>query len=327
MPTGATALDFAFSIHSFLGSHCIGAKVNHKLVPLSYKLKSGDQVEILTSSTQHVQPEWLGYANTAKAQSKIRALLRRNERETRAKGEDLLRKFLQEHDIELNSAVINKLCRLHEISTRDSLMLAIGEKNIQLSENDVNYLLDKQKKTSTWRKFIPFMSDKSKGSEQDKLRKLFVRNIDRKKTFILNEDTMRSCKIAACCHPIPGDDSLGYIDPNDEFTIHKRECPVAEKLKSNYGNRIVAVEWQMHHMMLFPVTIYVKGIDVQGMLLAISEVIYKQLNLDVKQLNISTKDGIFEGNIVVNVHDTTEVREICNALLTIKDIVKVVRIN
>ena len=206
-------------------------------------------------------------------------------------------------------------------------MLAIGEKNIQLSENDVNYLLDKQKKTSTWRKFIPFMSDKSKGSEQDKLRKLFVRNIDRKKTFILNEDTMRSCKIAACCHPIPGDDSLGYIDPNDEFTIHKRECPVAEKLKSNYGNRIVAVEWQMHHMMLFPVTIYVKGIDVQGMLLAISEVIYKQLNLDVKQLNISTKDGIFEGNIVVNVHDTTEVREICNALLTIKDIVKVVRIN
>lgn len=327
MPTGATALDFAFSIHSFLGSHCIGAKVNHKLVPLSYKLKSGDQVEILTSSTQHVQPEWLGYANTAKAQSKIRALLRRNERETRAKGEDLLRKFLQDHDIELNSAVINKLCRLHEISTRDSLMLAIGEKNIQLSENDVNYLLDKQKKTSTWRKFIPFMSDKSKGSEQDKLRKLFVRNIDRKKTFILNEDTMRSCKIAACCHPIPGDDSLGYIDPNDEFTIHKRECPVAEKLKSNYGNRIVAVEWQMHHMMLFPVTIYVKGIDVQGMLLAISEVIYKQLNLDVKQLNISTKDGIFEGNIVVNVHDTTEVREICNALLTIKDIVKVVRIN
>ena len=274
-----------------------------------------------------MQPEWLGYANTAKAQSKIRALLRRNERETRAKGEDLLRKFLQEHDIELNSAVINKLCRLHEISTRDSLMLAIGEKNIQLSENDVNYLLDKQKKTSTWRKFIPFMSDKSKGSEQDKLRKLFVRNIDRKKTFILNEDTMRSCKIAACCHPIPGDDSLGYIDPNDEFTIHKRECPVAEKLKSNYGNRIVAVEWQMHHMMLFPVTIYVKGIDVQGMLLAISEVIYKQLNLDVKQLNISTKDGIFEGNIVVNVHDTTEVREICNALLTIKDIVKVVRIN
>lgn len=327
MPTGATALDFAFSIHSFLGSHCIGAKVNHKLVPLSHKLQSGDQVEILTSRAQHVQPEWLDYANTAKAQSKIRALLRRDEREKRIEGEDLLRKFLNEHDMELNSAVVNKLCRFHEIPTRDSLMLALGEKSIVLSDADVDYLQGKQKKSYSWRKFIPFMSDKSKIGEQDNMRKLFVRNIDRKKTFMLNEDTINNCKIATCCHPIPGDDSLGHIDPNDEFTIHRRECPVAEKLKSNYGNRIVAVEWQMHRMLFFPVTIYVKGIDVQGILLAISEVIYKQLNLDVKQLTIKTNDGIFEGEISLNVHDTDDVKEICSALLTIKDIVKAVRIN
>lgn len=327
MPTGATALDFAFSIHSFLGSHCIGAKVNHKLVPLSHKLQSGDQVEILTSRAQHVQPEWLDYANTAKAQSKIRALLRRDEREKRIEGEDLLRKFLNEHDMELNSAVVNKLCRFHEIPTRDSLMLALGEKSIVLSDADVDYLQGKQKKSYSWRKFIPFMSDKSKSGEQDKMRKLFVRKIDRKKTFMLNEDTINNCKIATCCHPIPGDDSLGHIDPNDEFTIHRRECPVAEKLKSNYGNRIVAVEWQMHRMLFFPVTIYVKGIDVQGILLAISEVIYKQLNLDVKQLTIKTNDGIFEGEISLNVHDTDDVKEICSALLTIKDIVKAVRIN
>lgn len=327
MPTGATALDFAFSIHSFLGSHCIGAKVNHKLVPLSHKLQSGDQVEILTSRAQHVQSEWLDYANTAKAQSKIRALLRRDEREKRIEGEDLLRKFLNEHDMELNSAVVNKLCRFHEMPTRDSLMLALGEKSIVLSDADVDYLQGKQKKSYSWRKFIPFMSDKSKSGEQDKMRKLFVRKIDRKKTFMLNEDTINNCKIATCCHPIPGDDSLGHIDPNDEFTIHRRECPVAEKLKSNYGNRIVAVEWQMHRMLFFPVTIYVKGIDVQGILLAISEVIYKQLNLDVKQLTIKTNDGIFEGEISLNVHDTDDVKEICSALLTIKDIVKAVRIN
>lgn len=327
MPTGATALDFAFSIHSFLGSHCIGAKVNHKLVPLSHKLQSGDQVEILTSRAQHVQPEWLGYANTAKAQSKIRALLRRDEREKRIEGEDLLRKFLNEHDMELNSAVVNKLCRFHEIPTRDSLMLALGEKSIVLSDADVDYMQGKQKKSYSWRKFIPFMSDKSKDGEQDKTRKLFVRKIDRKKTFMLNEDTINNCKIATCCHPIPGDDSLGHIDPNDEFTIHRRECPVAEKLKSNYGNRIVAVEWQMHRMLFFPVTFYVKGIDVQGILLAISEVIYKQLNLDVKQMTIKTNDGIFEGEISLNVHDTDDVKEICSALLTIKDVVKAVRIN
>ena len=122
MPAGATALDFAFSIHSFLGSHCIGAKVNHKLVPLSHKLQSGDQVEILTSRSQHVQPEWIQYANTAKAKGKIRALLRRDEREKRAVGEDILRKFLQEKDMEINSAVIDKLCRFHEIPTRDGLI-------------------------------------------------------------------------------------------------------------------------------------------------------------------------------------------------------------
>ena len=327
MPAGATALDFAFSIHSFLGSHCIGAKVNHKLVPLSHKLQSGDQVEILTSRSQHVQPEWIQYANTAKAKGKIRALLRRDEREKRAVGEDILRKFLQEKDMEINSAVIDKLCRFHDIPTRDGLYLALGEKSITLNDSDADFIQDRRRKQPSWRKFIPFISSKPKTAENSDIKKVFIEGIDRKKTFIINEDSIKHCKIAECCHPIPGDDALGYIDPSNEFLIHRRDCPVAEKLKSNYGNRVVAVDWQMHHINLYPATIYVKGIDVQGILMAISEVIYKQLNLDIKKLTVTTDAGIFESEITINLHDTADVKQICSSLLGIKGIVKAVRIS
>ena len=119
----------------------------------------------------------------------------------------------------------------------------------------------------------------------------------------------------------------GYIDPSNEFLIHRRDCPVAEKLKSNYGNRVVAVDWQMHHINLYPATIYVKGIDVQGILMAISEVIYKQLNLDIKKLTVTTDAGIFESEITINLHDTADVKQICSSLLGIKGIVKAVRIS
>jgi GTP pyrophosphokinase len=327
MPAGSTALDFAFSIHSFLGSHCIGAKVNHKLVPLSHKLQSGDQVEILTSRSQHVQPDWIQYANTAKAKSKIRALLRRDEREKRAQGEEILRHFLQEKEIEMSSAVVDKLCRFHEIPSRDGLLLAIGEKSITLTDADAAFIQGRQKKVSSWKKFIPFIGNKTKETDDTDIKKMFVEGIDRKKTFILNEDSIKLCKIADCCHPIPGDDAMGYIDPSNEFIIHRRDCPIAEKLKSNYGNRVVAVEWQMHHINVYPATIYVKGIDVQGILMAISEVIYKKLDLDIKSLNVTTDAGIFESKITINLHDTVDVKNICSALLGIKGIVKAVRIN
>ena len=301
--------------------------MNHKLVPLSHKLQSGDQVEILTSRSQHVQPDWIQYANTAKAKSKIRALLRRDEREKRAQGEEILRHFLQEKEIEMSSAVVDKLCRFHEIPSRDGLLLAIGEKSITLTDADAAFIQGRQKKVSSWKKFIPFIGNKTKETDDTDIKKMFVEGIDRKKTFILNEDSIKLCKIAYCCHPIPGDDAMGYIDPSNEFIIHRRDCPIAEKLKSNYGNRVVAVEWQMHHINVYPATIYVKGIDVQGILMAISEVIYKKLDLDIKSLNVTTDAGIFESKITINLHDTVDVKNICSALLGIKGIVKAVRIN
>ena len=183
-------------------------------------MQSGDQVEILTSRSQHVQPEWIQYANTAKAKGKIRALLRRDEREKRAVGEDILRKFLQEKDMEINSAVIDKLCRFHDIPTRDGLYLALGEKSITLNDSDADFIQDRRRKQPSWRKFIPFISSKPKTAENSDIKKVFIEGIDRKKTFIINEDSIKHCKIAECCHPIPGDDALGYIDPSNEFLIH-----------------------------------------------------------------------------------------------------------
>ena len=325
MPANATVLDFAFSIHSFLGSHCIGAKVNHKLVPLSYRLASGDQVEILTSRSQHVQREWIDFVTTAKAKGKIQAILRRADREKQREGERTLQEFLGKKEIELNSSNIEKLCKLHNFSTREELFLAIGEKNITPGDADINLLRGRQS-TSVWRKFIPFINEKNPTYNPEKEKQAYVKGIDRKKIFTLTEDTLTKCQLATCCHPIPGDDSLGYIDPKNNLIIHKRNCEEATKLKSQYGNRIIATDWQMHRTQYFPATIYVKGIDIQGMLFQLADTIYKTLNFDIKKLTLETNDGIFEATILINVHDTDDVKNICNALKEIKNITKAVRI-
>ena len=164
MPAGCTALDFAFQIHTFLGSHCIGAKVNHKLVPLSHKLQSGDQVEILTSNSQHVQPSWVNFVSTAKAKGKIQAILRRDNREIQKKGEQMLEEFLKRHDMEVTTSVLDKLCEFHDIRKPENLLMAIGKKNIILSEKDIDELHGKKNANEGkgWRRYIPFIG-KEKG--------------------------------------------------------------------------------------------------------------------------------------------------------------------
>ena len=325
MPINATVLDFAFSIHSFLGSHCIGAKVNHRLVPLSYQLKSGDQVEILTSQSQHVQKEWINFVTTAKAKGKIQAILRRSYREKQREGEQMLQEFLAKKDLELNSLNTDKLCRLHNFTTHEELFRAIGEKNIIPGDADINYLRGKQN-SSVWRKFIPFINDKNSVTAQEqKEKEAYVKGIDRKKILILTEETLTKCHIDEECHPIPGDDVLGYIDPKNNLIIHKRNCETATKLKSQYGNRIIAADWQMHRTLFFPSTIYVKGIDSIGVLLSLAQAV-KDLNFDIKDFSLKTNDGIFEATFLVNVHDTTDVKRICSALKSIENVTKAIRI-
>lgn len=334
MPAGCTALDFAFQIHTFLGSHCIGAKVNHKLVPLSHKLNSGDQVEILTSKAQHVQASWINFVSTAKARAKIQAILRRDERETQRKGEETLTDWLTRNQLELTSSVLDKLVELHHLQRHDELFAAIGNKQIILGDQDLDYLLGKdvkEKSTTTWRRYVPFLHDKKTPAtteKPNKLSQLFTVGADfkKKKPILINEENINTYVFSDCCHPIPGDDILGYIDNSNHIEIHKRACPVASKLKSSYGNRILDAKWDMHNLLFFDTTIQIKGIDRQGMLCDLAEVLSEQLGLYIRNVSIGTNEGIFEGKIDVRVHNRNEVGTIITQLKGIDGLQEVTQI-
>ena len=324
MPQNSTALDFAFSLHTDIGSHCIGAKVNHKLVPLSHKLQSGDQIEILTSKSQRVQPQWEVFATTARARAKIAAILRKERKANQKIGEEILNEFLKKEEIRPEETVIEKLRKLHNAKNEEELLAAIGSKAIVLGEADKNEL--KEKQTSNWKKYLTFSfgNNKEKQEEKEPQEK---EKINPKQVLKLTEESLQKKYIMAeCCHPIPGDDVLGYVDENDRIIIHKRQCPVAAKLKSSYGNRILATEWDTHKELSFLVYIYIKGIDNMGLLNEVTQVISRQLNVNIRKLTIETEDGIFEGKIQLWVHDVDDVKTICNNLKKIQNIKQVSRV-
>lgn len=334
LPAGCTALDFAFQIHTFLGSHCIGAKVNHKLVPLSHKLNSGDQVEILTSKAQHVQPSWINFVSTAKAKAKIQAILRRDDRETQKAGEELLKAWLKRNSMELTSVVLDKLCEFHNVQKHEELFQALGEKTIILGEYDLDVLLGKNKKESTssgWRRYVPFLHEKNTEKQKAKdtaPKELFTvdKGFNKKKSIIISERNINNYIFPDCCHPIPGDDILGYIDNNNHIEIHKRACPVASRLKSSYGNRILDAKWDMHKRLFFDATIEIKGIDRKGMLHDLADVISDKMDVNIHKITIQSNEGIFDGTIEIRVHDREEVRQIMDNLKAIDDLKEVVQI-
>ena len=234
MPTGCTALDFAFSIHTFLGSHCIGAKVNHKLVPLSHKLQSGDQVEILTSKAQHVQPSWINFVSTAKAKAKIQAILRRDSRELQKQGEDLFSEFLKKNNINDMPKAADVLTEFHDIRNRDEFFQAIGEKTILLGDKDVDELLGKNAGDKRgWRKYVPFLDRNKQKKPAEDQTQLFVvpEKFNRKKPIFITDDNIKQYKFKHCCHPIPGDDVLGFIDGKHQIEIHKRSVLLPQNSK------------------------------------------------------------------------------------------------
>lgn len=327
MPSNSTVLDFAFSIHTFLGSHCIGAKVNHKLEPLSYRLKSGDQVEILTSGKQRVQPDWISYANTAKAKGKIQAILRREHREMQRKGEELLRQIFETKGVEYTTLAVEKLSKYHNLSMREDFLRGIGEGKIAVTDDDFDFLSGKVKQKG-WRKFIPFVGKKNTKSEVASVHTGdLVKNINKKKTLPLTEEVLAQCVIAPCCRPIPGDDVMGYITPQNTLEIHKRSCEVATKHKTHFGNSIIATKWNTHRTMLFDTTIYIKGIDSQGVLYSIADVLHKQMQFVVRRITLETNDGIFEGSIELKVYDIEDVKTICTQLQQLDNVTKAVRID
>ena len=329
MPAGCTALDFAFSIHTFLGSHCIGAKVNHKLVPLSHKLESGDQVEILTSKSQHVQPAWINFVSTAKAKAKIQAVLRRDSRDLQKAGEDLLDDFLKKNNIENTAEVVDQLAQFHEVGRREDFFQALAEKTILLGEKDLDELNGKSTGGKKgWRKLVPFLGRGKKKHATADHQELFIvpEKFNRKKPIYISEESIGQYKFKHCCHPIPGDDILGYIDNKHQIEIHKRACPVADKLKTSFGNRILDAKWNMHKQLFFDATIRLQGIDRVGILMDVSRIISSQMNVNIHKLTISSEEGVFDGSIELRVHDRDDVRNIMKALKEIEGMQEVTQI-
>ena len=331
MPTGCTALDFAFSIHTFLGSHCIGAKVNHKLVPLSHKLQSGDQVEILTSKSQHIQPSWINFVSTAKAKAKIQAILRRNNREQQKQGEEMFHEFLKKNGIEDSLNVADQLAEFHEVRNREYFFQALAEKTILLGEKDIDELQGKNKANKGgWRKLVPFLGrgkdDKKRMEHNGQELFIVTKDFNRKKPIFISDENINQYKFKHCCHPIPGDDILGFIDGKRQIEIHKRDCPIAAKLKASFGNRILDAKWDMQKKLYFDAVIRLEGIDRVGMLLDISKIISSQMNVNIHKLTIASDDGVFDGTVEMRVFDRENVRQIIDKLKTVDGLQEVTQI-
>jgi len=334
MPAGCTALDFAFSIHSVLGTHCIGAKVNHQLVPISYRLKSGDQVEILTSNTLRVEPSWINFVTTAKAKNKIEAILRRQRREQQKRGEEIFEQWCKQNDLELNSQMLDRLAMYHMLETREELYTSLGAGTVTLSDEDLHTLKSDSSKQSSsrgWTKYIPFYkrkrsSDSAPTKSRDKEQQpTFV--VDRKKPLYLSEENIGRVNMCPTCNPIPGDEVLGYLDDQNRVIVHKRNCSIANRLKNVDGNHILAVFWDTHKQISFAATLHLEGIDRVGIIKSMTDVITEQLNVNVHQLSIAAREGIFQGDIELSVHDTDDLDVIIQKLQKIDGIEEVKRVS
>ncbi|GHS97273.1 GTP pyrophosphokinase [Bacteroidia bacterium] len=332
LPQNATALDFAYEIHTKIGDHCIGAKANHKLVPLSHKLSSGDQVEILTSRSQHPQEEWLSFVTTAKAKTKIESSLKKQRKEKIKEGEDLLTEILQKAGIEITIPIWDKFCSFYGYSKKEDLFYAFAKKQIELPENPLKVL--KEKTDNFFVRYMkqafnavnPTKEESEKPVENQP--ETDMNQIDRKKTYTLKEEDFQKNFITHdCCRPIPGDDVFGFIRDDGRLEVHKRSCQPALKLKTRYGDRIVSCDWAGHKTFSFPATIEIKGIDRMGVLNDITQVITNDLSVNMHKLTIESKDGFFEGRIEVAIHDVDDINNLSSRLQKIKGIKNVVRID
>ncbi|MDR0972887.1 MAG: RelA/SpoT family protein [Prevotellaceae bacterium] len=330
LPQNATALDFAFSLHSDIGYHCIGAKVNHKLVPLSHKLDSGDQVEVLTSRSTRVQAEWLNFTTTARAHSKITAFLRKEQRVYQKKGETMLNEFLLAEGIRPEQVRYDKLIILHNMHTKDELLIAIGNKSLTLGEADRNAI--KSRRTRNWKRYLTFQfgnkdNDAAVTPETASAKATSAAKINTQEVLqIREEDIPTRYLIASCCKPIPGDDILGFMDKDGKIFIHKRQCPIAFKLKSSYGNSILAARWDTHKARSFLVWIAIRGIDRIGMLNDITQVLSTNMQTNIRTIHVDTNDGIFEGKVQLYVHDVEDLKLILQQVGKLKGIQHVARI-
>ncbi|NLO69589.1 MAG: bifunctional (p)ppGpp synthetase/guanosine-3',5'-bis(diphosphate) 3'-pyrophosphohydrolase [Porphyromonadaceae bacterium] len=327
---GATALDFGFMLHTEIGYQSIAAKVNHKLVPLNHILSSGDQVEILTSKKQVPQREWLDFVTTGHAKSKLQSYFKKEEKAQALIGVQKFEEVMSENNLRLNKENIDQILSYYNLDNINELYVQIGKESIRVE--DIPVIFSKSKSPNILSKILrnPFSSSNGDKKEAppapiDEVKA--ENHFDFKKTYILNElNVGKMYELAPCCHPIPGDDVLGYASEEGIIIVHKRQCKVANVIKSNFGNRILNVEWRAYKSQSFVESIEVKGIDKTGMLIEILKVISEDYNVNIRKIFIESNNGLFTGNFDVHVHNTEDINNLVTNLLKLPEINSVKRI-
>lgn len=327
LPADATVLDVAFGLHSELGIHCIAGKVNHKLVPLSHRLKSGDQVEVLTSKSQVPQPEWESFLVTAKAKTRLRAALRKTRQPLINRGKEILAQWFADNGIPDTNPVITKILGVYHVPNRDELCYQLGADEIVLGDFMVKTLKKIAENNSGIFSKI-FKRGKKNTAETDAVKddSAALPAINPKEVYILrNEDGRANYKLADCCNPIPGDDVMGFIDDDGRLVVHALNCPRAQVLKAGYGSRIVATRWEAVSGK-FPVHIHIEGIDRFGILQELIQMISTHMAIDIRKLNIEASAEVFACDLWVRVADVSVVSDLCEKVLTINGVKQATRI-
>lgn len=315
LPKGASALDFAFEIHSEVGTRCMGAKVNHKLVPLSFELKSGDQVEIITSKKQKPNESWLDYVITGKAKSKIKSSLRENKRNAAKEGKVKFEKWLKKVKVNNTEHNIKQLLTLFRQPSPFELYyyFELGKLNLdRLSSLKIEGGKIQRKESERKRNELQEVLSKKPSSEE---------------MLVIGEDMDKfEYKLSPCCNPIQGDEVFGFITIKDGIKIHKTNCPNAVDMMSRYAYRIVKARWAGQQKIAFLAGIKVTGIDEVGLVNNVTRLISGELNVNMRSISFDSKDGVFEGTIMVFVHDTKHLRKLMAKLKQIPGVINVARI-
>ena len=318
LPKGSTAIDFAFAVHTEVGYHCRGAKINGKLVPLSRELNSGDQVEIITSPNQKPKLQWLDYAVTSRARTKIKNSLKEDEKKMGEEGKELLQRKLKSLKLNFNEKMVNDLVNYFKLRTSLDLFFRVGNGSISNPE---------------LREFA--------NQQSNALVSLFKKGIKRSKSnFVIDDDEITNkydlivfgkdeetlqYSMAKCCNPIPGDKVFGFITINEGIKIHKEDCPNAIDMRAKYGYRIMKAKWIDSTQREFKVNINVSGIDNVGIVNNVTLVISNTMNVNIQRINIDSEDGYFEGHIRVSVKNNSQLNEMIDNLKKIDGVMKVER--
>ena len=292
LPANATALDFAFEIHSDLGAKCIGAKVNHKLVPLSYQLQNGDQVEIITSNKQMPKEDWLNFVITAKAKSKIKSSLKDEKRRIADEGREILDRKLKSLKIPSTIENINKITHFFKLHASQDFLYQIAKGGIDIGDlkDYVNY-----EKNAEYKPF-------ERTDPAEFVKKIKSEEVD---TLLIGEDLQKiDYKLSTCCNPIPGDDVFGFVTVGEGIKIHRTNCPNATKLMSNFGYRIVKARWNSQKQLAFLTGLNITGIDDVGLINKITTIISNDFKVNMRSITVDSHEGIFDGSIMVYVNDT-----------------------